>query len=103
MSCSATLDSNVRGHTEGTQHVGLTMVMVILAIGEPARNALPNSTGKKSRGTQRMDTTSPLVSSESDYPKGQMVTEACGNCGGRIATGFEGHSFSVKAGKVVTT
>ena len=40
---------------------------------------------------------------DSDYPKGQMVTEACGNCGGRIATGFEGHSFSTKDGKVVPT
>ena len=64
MSCSATLDSNVRGHTGGTQHVGLTMAMAILAIGEPARNVLTIVTGKQSRGTQRMDITSCLVSTQ---------------------------------------
>ena len=94
MSCSATLDSNVRGHTEGTQHVGLTMVMIILAIAEQ------HGEEKSWYSTNGYNFTPGL---ESDYPKGQMVTEACGNCGGHIATGFEGHSFSVKSGKVVTT
>ena len=36
----------------------------------------------------------------SAYPKGSMITAECGQCKGRMATGFEGHSYNPGVGTV---